>query len=318
MSYKVNLEELSGIYALPAAVVDKHIKLAGAIQLKVLLLGLKTPGNIDELEIADRLSVSVPDVTDALNYWVDLGVLSNSLQRREELKVESENKPTKPAKKVIRAAAVKPTREEVAKRGNESSEIAFLLREAQMKLSRPLKQNEASTLVWLHDDEGMEIPVLLLLVGFAVSEGKATIGFIEKTAINWINDGVSTVQDAENKISNYHEMKSAWSRVEKAMGIAHRMPSTNESKLAYTWVYEYGFTGEILRKAYDTCVDSTSNFSVPYIKKILETWHAAGVKTIADIESLKADEPKSKKAKGSKTATFDVELYNKTLKDLPE
>ena len=37
MSYKINLEAYSSIYALPSSVVDKHIKLSGAIQLKVLL-----------------------------------------------------------------------------------------------------------------------------------------------------------------------------------------------------------------------------------------------------------------------------------------
>ena len=78
MSYKINLEALSGIYALPSVVADKHIKLSGAIQLKVLLLGLKNPADINEQDIADFLSVPLPDVVDALNYWADLGVLSNA------------------------------------------------------------------------------------------------------------------------------------------------------------------------------------------------------------------------------------------------
>ncbi len=314
MSYTIDLQALSGVYALPAAVVDKHLKLAGTIQLKVLLLGLKNPGNIREEEIAEFLSISVPDVRDALNYWVDLGVLTIAgTVALPDVVI----KIPKPQKKVIKPEVIKPTREEVIKRGEESAKVAFLLREAQMKLGRPLKPNEASSFVWIHD-EGMDVSVLLLLIEFAVAEGKATVSFIEKTAISWINTGVNTIKAAEEAINTHHAKQSAWGMVEKAMGIDHRRPSAKEKELAYKWVQEYGFGTAILRKAYDACVDATSNFSIPYITKILDVWYAAGVKKPEDIEALKENEAKPKAKQNSKMATFDLNLFNKVFDELPE
>lgn len=322
MSYKLNLEALSGVYALPSAVVDKHIKLSGAIQLKVLLLGLKNPGNIDEQELADVLSIPLPDVIDALNYWSDLGIIDTPVKAEAEVEAKptTAKKAEKPQKKVVIAEAVKPTREEVARRGNESKEVAFLLREAQMRLTRPLKPNEASTLVWLFDDEGMNASVLLLLISFAHAEGKDNIGFIEKTAVKWLNDGVSNTNEAEQKIRHYYDMKSSWGIVEKAMGIPHRMPSENEQKLAYTWVCEYQYTHDMLRAAYNACIDATSKFSVPYINKVLSGWYKAGVRNPLDLRKHLAEtaEGKQKKKENDGKATFNVNLFNQSLNDLPK
>ncbi len=322
MSYKINLEALSGVYALPSAVVDKHIKLSGAIQLKVLLLGLKNPANIDEGEIAEILSVSQADVIDALNYWTDLSVLDTVREADVEVKAKPQ-KSDKPTKKVIVAEAIKPTRQEVAKRGEESPEVANLLREAQMRLARPLTPNEASTLVWLYDDEGIDSSVLLLLISFARSEGKANIGFIEKTAVKWLNEGVKDVNDAEQKIRHAYEMRSAWGIVEKALGIPHRMPSETERKLAYKWICEYGYTTDMLKKAYDICVDATSSFSIPYIKKILDEWHKKGIRGTRDLikylsKVAEEKEKGKKKEEPDSKVTFNVDLFNKSLNDLPE
>lgn len=318
MSYKINLEALSGVYALPSAVVDKHIKLSGAIQLKVLLLGLRSPAKIDEKEIADTLSISLPDVVDALNYWADLGVINSDTVAEQTKEAKTDNKPNTTVKKIVPTQSVKPTREEVARRGNESKAVANLLRGAQLRMARPLTSSEASTLVWLFDDEGVDPMVLLLLISFAQTEGKCNIGHIERTAIRWTNEGVRTVQDAEEKIHRIQQMRSAWKVVERAMGIPHRMPSQKEEQLAYTWICEYGYTHEILKKAYDACVDATSDFSIPYIKKILDSWHKAGVKTMVDLDNhlKKEAQPQAKKTKGKET--FNVNLFNQSLNDLPE
>ncbi len=318
MSYKINLEAFSGIYALPASVVDKHLKLSGAIQLKVLLLGLRNPSDIDEQKIANALSVPVPDVVDALNYWADLGVLQNREAETPVAEVKPQETDVLQKKKIAPAKPVKPTREEVARRGNESPEVAALLREAQIRFSRNLTYSETSTLVWLYDDEGMDPMLLLWLISYAKSEGKNNIGFIEKTAIQWNNEGVVSVADAEKKVQQINERRSSWFMVEKAMGIPHRMPSKNEEKMAYTWICEYGYTVDILRKAYDACIDATSGFSMPYIKKILEGWHKAGVKNMSDLARHLEDDTKAKPKKKSGMETFDMNQFNKVLNDLPE
>lgn len=313
MSYKINPAEYTECFSIPASVVDKHIKLAGATQLKILLIALKNaPIGINPETISEKLSIPLPDVTDALNYWCSSGILLNDSATPASKAVTSHLPKTR---KIIRSETVKPSREEILKRSEDDSQIQLLLREAQFRFGRPLRPNEASTLVWLYDDEGVDPSIILTLISFAITENRGTIGFIERTAVNWVNEGVLTVSDAEKKINEYYERKSAWSRVEKAMGISHRQPSPTESKLAHLWIYEYGFDEEIISQAYNICVDSTSKISFKYIKTILEDWHKKGVKTVSDIEKLNASNQPSKT---ESIAKYDLNAYNEMLDKLPE
>lgn len=208
--------------------------------------------------------------------------------------------------------AVKPSREEVIKRGGESEEIAFLLREAQMKFGRGLRANESSTLVWLHDDEGMNTAVILMLIEFAKSGDRCNIGYIEKTALSWINDGVTTLSEAEEKICQIHAGRSAWKLVSGAMGIDRR-PSDKELITARRWVDEWCFAKDMLRAAYNKCVDSTGKFSMHYINKILEGWHKNGLKTLDDVEN--SDVKKEKKPKDSSFAGYDLSKVEEMLQN---
>lgn len=323
MSYHANPQIFTATFAIPTVLTDRYLRLADEVQLKVLLLALRSnPLFIVPEQIADFLSLNESDVKDALGFWTECGVLVND----GELPVPENAPPIdggkltseKPRKKVVRSEIVKPTREEIARRGDESPEITFMLREAQMTLGRPLKQSEMSTFVWLYDDEGMSVPLILQLIAFAVSEERANIGFIERTAIDWINDGVKQLSDAERKISEYHARKSSWYAVERAMGLEHRMPSKKEEELAYKWMYDYGFETTVIRRAYELCVDTTSKFSMPYIKKILEEWHKKGVHKVADIDNLNDEKSKKDGKKSDNMATYDMELYRSRLEQLPE
>ena len=77
MTIRWNPEALDEVFALPAQVVDRHIRLAGSAQLKVLLwLARAGRGTFDADACAAAIGLSAADCTDALQYWVETGVLS--------------------------------------------------------------------------------------------------------------------------------------------------------------------------------------------------------------------------------------------------
>lgn len=315
MPYTINIGELSHMFAVPSRVADKLIKLSGAIQLKVLLIALNSnPAKIEAKKIADKLGISDIDVTDALNYWVECGILTNAELPNTDVLITNtaEVKPKKAAKIEI----VKPNREEVLKRGKESTEITFLLREAQLKFGRPLRQNESSTLLWLYDNEGFSVPIILQLISFSVNEGKANIGFIERTALGWIKDGVTTIEDAEKQIAMHQAKKSAWGKVCSAMGIDNRMPSSKEAELAFKWVEEYGYDNAMLRLAYESCVDSAAKFSMNYVSKIIDNWYKNDAKTPDDVANINERRKPSTTTKPKDS--FNLDDYQKSLEELPE
>ena len=309
MGYVFNSSVFASAFTVPSAVVDKYIRLSGAVQIKVLLYLLRhIADGVDIPAAAAALGIPEGDAADAVKYWCDLGLLVKQGEPAADVKTTEKKADSAPA---IRPRAQKPTREEVARRGNEDEEIAFLLREAELKFGRTLKANEASTLVWLHDDEGLPTAVILLLLELAVSEKSCNVGFIERTAIGWINRGVSDIRSAEAEIREMQERYFAWRIVERAMGISRRMPSTNELKAADMWVNKWKFGEDVLRAAYEVCVDNTSKFSMPYVKSVLESWHKNGVKTAADIAKI----PNGKKEKrGSDMAAYDLDLVEQMLR----
>lgn len=314
MEYQVNPSKLGAVFMLPCEVVDKHIKLAGAVQLKVLLWSMRNISEVITAEkIAEALRLPAVDVSDALLYWTESGILLENGGVSSPTADTAENKtPSSPAKTAKAVTATKPSREEVIQRGSESEEIAFLLREAQLKFGRTLRQSEASTLVWLCDDEGMDIAVILMLIEYAKSENKCTIGYIERTALDWINDGVETLSQAEEKICEMHAHRSAWSKVCSAMGLERRRPSKKELDLAVKWVDQWNFSSDMLRLAYDKCVDATSKFSMSYVSKILEGWHKKGISKPEDIDSDIDTAPKKSRAKPS-FAGYDLSKIEQML-----
>lgn len=298
MNYYINPASLSAVFTVPACVADRHLKLANGDHLKVLLYIMRNMAsdNTPE-EISSALDIPVYDVNEALLYWADAGIL---------LPKDSSPAVAKEKKKAV-SRVEKPGRGDVARRGAEDPKIRYLLSETQLKLGRNLKSNETSTLVWLYDDEGLDVSVILMIVQYASAHNRANIRFIETTAVDWINRGIDSIAAADEELRRMAVGEKAWGTVASAFGLERRKPSKKETELSMLWVDEWKLSKEMLAAAYEACIDSKSKFSMPYIAKILENWHAKGYKTPADIEQ------KPKKTQENNYGAYDIELFEKML-----
>ena len=299
MIYNVNPAIFSSTYAIPTDVADKYLKIATHTQLKVLLYFMRNISDgIDSQKISDALRLDINETEDALLFWQQCGILTGATPK-EELKT-------------VVVKSTLPSRTDVIKRGLEDKQLMFLLREAQLKFGRNLKQNESQLLVSLYDDHGMDPSVILLLLGYAVREGKCNLTFVKKTATNWLESGVETVMDAENLIAESAKQNLAWSVVQSAFGIERRNPSTKEAELSNLWVNEWKISTELLKAAYDACVDAKTKLSMPYVAKIIESWHKDGITNPEQISAKK----KNVKPQGKNDyAGYDLDLFEKMLND---
>lgn len=76
MKYRLELGIWGSVFAVPTQIVDRHLKLCGAAQLKVLLTLLRHSNGAMELsELAAAVGLAPGDTQDALNYWLACGVL---------------------------------------------------------------------------------------------------------------------------------------------------------------------------------------------------------------------------------------------------
>ena len=301
MRFSVNIKSISSSFPMPCDIADKYIKLASGVQIKAIILAMRDLSEeIDVEKIAESLGISVTEAEDALLFWVKCGVLSTAETPHE-----------KPQKKIVISHET-PSRHDVIMRGMEDDKIRLMLREAQLKFGRNLKDNESKLLVSLYDDYGMDVTVILLLLQHAVSVNKINLSYIHSTAVKWLKAGVENVKDGEALIAAEVRMKLAFSVVCNAFGIEKRMPSEKEANFSNVWVNEWGMPPEMLKAAYDVCIDSKAKLSFPYINKVLEKWHTAGYKTVSDIKNGEAKASKKVKADND-FAGFDLSAFEAKL-----
>lgn len=309
MKYTINASVFANTFAVPSIVADKYLKTATLSQIKVLLYFMRNISegiDIDKISAATALPPS--EVEDALIFWLQCDVLIGE-------------QPAQPVEKKVIVTTQLPSRADIIKRGLEDERLAFLLREAQLKFDRNLKQNENQLLVSLYDDHGMDVSVILLLLGYARSLNKCNISFLKSTATKWLNAGVETVLEAERLIADAAKQKLAWDIVQKIFGIEKRNPSAKELELSNLWINEWGFSTDMLKAAYDICVNANTKLSMPYIAKILERWHKEGVSTPDQIKSReRSSKPSGNSAAENKKqkrdyAGYDLDLFEKMLND---
>lgn len=299
MNYRINPAAFSAVFTVPAAVADNHLKLARGEHIKVLLYIMRNmTAPIEPEVIADAVGVSPYEVKEALIYWAEAGLLScDGTKERQAPDIKPDT--------VSRSE--KPSRNDVARRGAEDEKISYLLRETQMRLGRNLKSNETSTLVWLYDDEGLDVSLILMIVQYAAAHNKANIRFIESTAVDWINKGIDTVAAADAELNNMAVCEQAWKIVSSAFGLERRKPSKKETELSLLWINDWKISRDMLNAAYDECVNAKSKFSFAYTAKIIENWHEKGFKTSEDIK-------RDKKAEQNEDfAAYNIDLFEKML-----
>ena len=300
MKFTINPTIFGNTFAVPSVVADNYLKIATATQLKVLIFFMRNISEgIDPQKISEALSLPLSEVEDALLFWQQRDILVGEAEEKQEVKNVTIN-------------STLPSRSDVIKRGLEDKQLMFLLREAQLKFSRNLKQNESQLLVSLYDDYGMDPSVILLLLQYAVREGKCNLSFIKKTAASWLSAGVETVIDAERLITESAKQNLAWNIVQSAFGIERRNPSTKELELSNLWINEWKINADMLKAAYDACIDAKTKLSMPYVAKIIESWHKDGVTSAQDATAKKT---KAKAQGKSNYAGYDLDLFEKMLND---
>ena len=336
MSYSINLGDWNSVFAVPCSVVDQHIKLAGSVQLKVLLWELRHAGDsFEAADIAKALCIDKADVADAMLYWQQTGLFceknndltppekeetsavpenKEAVSKEKEPEREPEGPEAEPAEKPhkLLSRPQKPDNAFVAKRMSESTEIACLMQEAEQILGRLISNGDSAMLLMLHDDFGLPADVIIMLLQYVVSIGKANTRYIEKVAMNWADEEIFTHEKAEEKLRRLDEGQKAWRVIEQAAGIPHRAPSTKEQAFASVWVTQWKFTLPLIHEAYERSVDNTGKFSISYMNKILERWNREGISTLEQAQKDKEERAAARKSTKPQKTSYDIAEYERS------
>lgn len=319
MPYTINLGEWNDIFVVPRSVVNKHIKLAKEDFIKVLLVLLANSGSLlDEKTIGEICGISPENVADALLYWENCNIIKackdgeykpsesfNAAKADSNAKetIIAEKEPIKThtiAKnvKIKSSSAMAMTSFEISKRIESTDELKWVVSETERLFGRFLTQSETSVLVTMFDLAKVPADVIVMAVEYCVSIDKANVRTIEKTAYSWIDMGFDTHEKVEAYINKLTAQKNNESLIKTAFGIWNQNLTTKQKEFISTWIDEWNFSIEMIKLAYEKCVDNTAKLSFPYINKVLLKWNEANISSPEGVEAYE-NTRKSKKSPSS-------------------
>lgn len=301
MQYQINPAAYQSVFVVPSDVVDKYLRFAGAAQLKILLWALRgSSAGFDADAAAQALNISRMDAADAIQYWVEVGIITCSQAEEPDPRryaVLPPSPPEKPAaeevgRPALPLAPAKPLSEDIVRRTQESPEIAFLFRQAQKKLGRTIGYDTQAKLLMMHDQYGLPVEVVLMIVEYGVSRGKGNIQYIEKMAMSWSEREIDTIESAEQEIAYLNRTNAIWSSLRALTGYGNPYPTAQQQQYLNDWTQNMGFEVDLIDLAYEKTVDQIGKTSFAYMNKILASWAQDGLRSRAQVERAEAQRRK--------------------------
>lgn len=246
------------------------------VYLTALSLGM-TSGEMSTAEMAGRLNLLESDVVNALEYW----------DRQGALKYANENVIFGNAEvqgSAKRTETVKKDMEEIRGEMIENPALADLCTLSQEILGKTLRNKDIETLYWFYDELGLSPEVITMLLEYCVSRDKRNMNYIEKVAVSWHENGITTIDAADRFINNEREKNGYFHSLRKLFGIDNRSLSKTEENYLKTWRDDCGMDENMVALAYEYCIMQTSKLSFPYMNSIIKRWHELGIHTVQEAE----------------------------------
>ncbi len=313
--------------------IDEYMKDANDAQLKIYLYLLRiTNANMTTSisDIADMFNHTEKDVLRALTYWEKQHLLSLEYDSAKNLVgIHMEEPASKQTGEIVSLTPVvslvanhvpdKELEKEVATiqetsipekpsysldeikafKDKESTEQLIFIME--QYLQKPLSPSDLNTILFLSDKLHFSDDLIDYLVQYCVDRGKKDFRYIEKVALNWAENGITTPQEAENHAHKYDKTIYA---IMNALGKSNT-PTPKEVEFIKRWTDEYGFETDVIFEACERTVLATENHRFEYADKILSSWKTADVHHKSDIQKIDALFQKKKNA-----ATFAKQPAN--------
>ena len=318
MSIRVAPEAWGQVFVVPTNVADEHLKYANGQQLKVLLYVLRHNGeDLDVRAIADGLGMPAAEVSDAMQYWTSTGLLlrDDVPAAAPETPVPYTRKGKSPGKKPKQPLPdipdFRPTYETVAERLQEEPALAAMCREVQGILGKTIGFDTQAKLLMMHDAYGLPPEVILTIVDWSVKKGKG-VSYMCKVGKNWAEEGVLTLEDANEKLERLANTDRAWNEFTSLFSVDP--PKQTDKRLAFVrkWRFTYGQSPELLYHAYETMVEAIDKVNFSYMDKILTRWNEEGLRTPQDVlQAEKKTAPKTSAKRGGDNhkASYDSDKY---------
>ncbi len=248
-----------------------------------LLAGEDGEANVGALEQSGRFESA--DIRASVKYWRGAGVLSGGRQASAAKAAELPPEAAHKGGVITHSGVEKYTNDELANVLSSRVSTAFV-DEAQKAMGKMFNNGEVGKLVGLVDQLGFEEEAVLAILSYCVRLGKKSLSYAEKIAVSFHDEDIFTAAAVHAHIDYLERRDTAIAKVQSLFGFNGRALSSTEKKLFTAWTEEYGFDMEIIKLAYELTVDAIHEPAPKYTDKILSRWHAASLKTLAEVNAF--------------------------------
>ena len=307
VKYKVNYG--SGVVVLPEqAVSGTALDDADLIDLKVLICAVT-----GEDDIPRRLGCRADKVEASLRYWQTMGILGEAEQESPvaaEEKSAHETRQTKLPTDEIPSYNGDEIERKLAEGGRK-----FLLDECQQMVGKIFNVTEVNKVIAMSDYLGLENEHIMMLFAYCCSRDKKSVAYVEKTAYNLYNEGIDTTEKLELYLKEKEDAETLEKKLRVMLGWGARALTPSEKSYIRHWISDLGYRFDVIERSYQQSVDTGGEIKhiLPYMNKILESWHSDGHRTLdainAAIERERLERMEQKNAAAASNTSFETDDF---------
>lgn len=312
---KLKIEYGDSVFSLPKEKLLAVLPKAGGFDLKVLLLAasddnLRLDCDRAEEEICRLLDCTPSALRKSLDFWSGASVMSVMAAGGTQSSESAPAELTKPQKKTLQSSELPVYTESRAADVMESHiELAGIIDACQQIAEKIFTPNEVQSIVAIYDYLGLsDEGYIVTLYQFCKRNGKTSPRYIEKVALSLFDEGVTTTLLLNEYIKKRDRLSDVSSRFRTLIGAGDRKLTSKENASVECWVSEWGFEFEIINRAYEITVERIGSYKLPYMSRVLENWHNAGLATIEDVEAS-LESYQKKKAESENGDGFETNEY---------
>ena len=170
----------------------------------------------------------------------------------------------------------------------ETSQLLFIV---EQYIGKTLTPSEIKTVFFLSDRLGFSVDLIDYLVQYCLERGKKDFRYIEKVAVSWAQQNITTPEQAEKQTYKYDRIVYD---IMKALGKSSA-PTAKEVDFIRRWTKVFGYGMDVISVACERTVLGTDKHRFEYADSILNSWFRGGVRHAGDIagadESFKRTKP---------------------------
>ena len=319
----VKFEFGQDVLVLPGRVAS-FLPTAKAVDVKVLL-AIGAGGCADVEKLVEMTGCSKKEVEAAVNTWLEVGVITGETNESPDAVTVTEE-----TKKSAATTKSKPSRhdklpqyttDELTELLEKRQDTAAFLDECQAAWGKMFNTHEVNIILGLVDYLGLEWEYVLSLLAYC--EGlqskrgsRKSLHYVETLAFSFYDEGVCTVQALYDKLRQLERMAEVEGQLRTLFGMGERALTPQEKKYFSTWIHEFGYDLDVIRRGYEITVDTKGSPKMSYMNSVLANWNRDGLRTLEQIDEAQAafNQSKQKVHKGkaneaSAQGTFDTEDF---------